>query len=308
VSATNLSKVLNNEGYVEKNAPNLISLPVTETVLHPNISSLGMNTGVGIIIQPSVICQGSNALISVNSTVNPGTNPVYKFYVNNVLVQTGNASTYNTNSLNNTDQITCEIISNAPCVSPVNAISPALTAAIYPTTNPSITISASPSTTVNTGVPILFTATVTNAGLTPYYSWTRNGIHVGGNSPTYYDAVPINGDVIACSVSSSTCAPISTMGSNTLLLTVNGSSGISNITPATINIALFPNPVENDLHLLFDQELEGQLIIRNVLGSICYGQTVKGKSCIVPLSFAAGFYELEIISKNGVGRTSFLKK
>jgi hypothetical protein len=44
------------------------------------------------------------------------------------------------------------------------------------------------------------------------------------------------------------------------------------------------------------------------LGSICYGQTVKGKSCIVPLSFAAGFYELEIISKNGVGRTSFLKK
>jgi hypothetical protein len=98
------------------------------------------------------------------------------------------------------------------------------------------------------------------------------------------------------------------MGSNTLLLTVNGSSGISNITPATINIALFPNPVENDLHLLFDQELEGQLIIRNVLGSICYGQTVKGKSCIVPLSFAAGFYELEIISKNGVGRTSFLKK
>lgn len=308
LSGQNQTKVLLPRTYIEKNALNLNNLPISSSSIHPNITNLGMSTGVGIMILPSIICQGSNAIISVNSMNNPGTSPVFNFYVNNVLKQSSNATTYATTTLNNGDLIYCEIVSNAPCVSPTNAQSPFLTAAIYPTVNPGITISASPSTNVIANTPILFTATVTNGGPNPYYSWKKNGVNVWGNSPTYYLSAPANGDVVTCNVSSSTCAPNSIAASNALTITITNPSNVPNHLHNNISMTLFPNPVENDLRLEFDRFIEGQLTIHNVLGSNCFSQSFQGKNLMINMSLASGVYELEIISKEGVGRTKFIKK
>lgn len=308
LNATIQTKVLNNKSFIENNASNLINLPLTESAIHPNITNLGMSTSLGILIQPSVICQGGNAIISATNLINPGTNPVFNFYVNNVLMQSGNATVYNTTALNNGDLITCEIVSNASCVAPATATSPIITAAIYPNVNPSISISANPSTTVNAGSPILFTASVTNAGPNPFYSWKKNGLNVWGNSSTYYLAAPANGDVITCTVTSSACAPNSIASSNALTLTVNGSSGILNNSLPEISISVFPNPVVKEINIDLGSVFEGQLILRNMVGTNCFSQFIQGKSFTINPPLATGVYELVIISKNGVGRTKFIKQ
>ncbi|WP_162127474.1 LamG-like jellyroll fold domain-containing protein [Flavobacterium phycosphaerae] len=49
----------------------------------------------------------------------------------------------------------------------------------------------------NNGV---FTATATNAGISPIYQWKLNGINVGANSPTYTNTALSNNDVVTCTL------------------------------------------------------------------------------------------------------------
>ncbi|NDP22071.1 MAG: T9SS type A sorting domain-containing protein [Paludibacter sp.] len=69
----------------------------------------------------------------------------------------------------------------------------------------SVTVNASPGTTVYSNTPVTFTATPTNGGSTPVYQWKVNGINVGTNS-TIYIYSPKQGDIVSCTLTSSlTC-------------------------------------------------------------------------------------------------------
>lgn len=52
------------------------------------------------------------------------------------------------------------------------------------------------------GIPVTFTATAINGGVSPVYNWTVNGNPVGANSNTYA-YLPVSGDVVTCEVNSS---------------------------------------------------------------------------------------------------------
>jgi hypothetical protein len=93
-----------------------------------------------------------------------------------------------------------------------------------PIVTPSVSIAAS-ATTIAGGTSVTFTATPTNGGTTPFYQWKKNNANVGANSPIYSDAALINGDVISCVMTvSGVCAISPTTTSNTITMTVTGSS------------------------------------------------------------------------------------
>jgi len=71
-----------------------------------------------------------------------------------------------------------------------------------------------------TGSSVLFTATPTDGGATPAYSWTINGVAVGGATDNYSYA-PANGDIVAVQLTSSyPCAVPSTVATSAVM-TVN---------------------------------------------------------------------------------------
>lgn len=50
------------------------------------------------------------------------------------------------------------------------------------------------------GTLVKFTATTMGAGYSPIFSWAKNGIQVGENSPVYYDSTIVDKDVINCTM------------------------------------------------------------------------------------------------------------
>ncbi|MGZ4076384.1 MAG: T9SS type A sorting domain-containing protein, partial [Bacteroidia bacterium] len=92
----------------------------------------------------------------------------------------------------------------------------------------SVSVSASPSSTICAGTNVTFTATPTNGGTTPAYQWKINGVNVGTNSTTYSNSSLSNGDLVTCVLTSNaTCATGNPATSNTVTMTVNPNLPVS---------------------------------------------------------------------------------
>ena len=81
--------------------------------------------------------------------------------------------TYNTNTLVVGDVITCEMTSSMACLNNPLAVSNAIT--ITAPVTPSVSISANftAGTILCPNTYVVFTATPTNAGTSPYYIWKK---------------------------------------------------------------------------------------------------------------------------------------
>ena len=89
--------------------------------------------------------------------------------------------------------------------------------------NPVISIDPS-SVSVCSGLPATLTATALYAGLNPTYQWTKNGVAVGGNSPSYTASGLAAGDNITCKVSSggTPCEAPPIQATATASISING--------------------------------------------------------------------------------------
>ncbi len=97
---------------------------------------------------------------------------------------------------------------------------------------------ATPVTTICTGTPVTFTATVANAGTTPIYQWKINGINTGTNSPVLLTSSLANGNQVTCILTSnSACVSSTPVTSNIITMVVNSSvpPTATITTPNTIN-------------------------------------------------------------------------
>ena len=75
------------------------------------------------------------------------------------------------------------------------------TVSLLPAVLPSVTISSSAGDTACNGTTVTLSATPVNGGSAPYFEWAVNGITLGsGNSHTY---LPVNGDIVSVSMTSS---------------------------------------------------------------------------------------------------------
>ena len=94
---------------------------------------------VNVNVAPSVVLTspGSNIPLGTPLTftatpTNGGVAPQYSFRVNSITAQSGSSNTYTTSSLIQGDQVTCELTSNASCVSPTTATSIGINITITP--------------------------------------------------------------------------------------------------------------------------------------------------------------------------------
>jgi hypothetical protein len=166
------------------------------------------------------ICVSENVTFTATPT-NEGAAPSYQWKKNGVNVGT-NSNQYSDAGLADGDIIEVELTSNETCITSATASSNQLTMDVVNSLTPTVSISANPGTTICAGTSVTFSATTSGGGTTPTYQWKKDGINVGTNSSTYTDATLVNGNAITLEfTSSSTCATIPTVTSNTLTISID---------------------------------------------------------------------------------------
>jgi hypothetical protein len=181
---------------------------------------------VSISATATSICFGTSVTFTATPT-NGGT-PSYQWKLNGVNVGT-NSNTYTNSLLLNNDTVRVVMTSSLTCASPTTATSNNIIMSVGSVT-PSVSIAASPGSTICSGASVTFTATPVNGGSTPSYQWKRNGVNVGTNSSTFTSSGLVNNDTIRVVMTSSLiCATPASVTSNNILMTVN-----PNLTPSVV--------------------------------------------------------------------------
>ena len=118
--------------------------PATSNVISPTVTA-NVTASVSIAASPSnVICQGTSVTFTATPT-NGGASPVYQWF-NGATPVGSNSNTYTTSALTNGNVITCQMTSNATCVTGNPATSNSITMSV---TNTPATPTISPSGTVS---------------------------------------------------------------------------------------------------------------------------------------------------------------
>jgi uncharacterized protein (TIGR02145 family) len=189
---------------------------------------------VGVTIAPSAnpVCQNSNVTCTA-TPANGGSNPAYQWKVNGI--NSGPNTPVYTYPPVNGDIITCQLTSNASCVSGNPASSNTIQMTVSPAQPVSVTITASSNPSCQ-GNPVTYLAAGINGGPAPVYQWKVNGINAGTNSSSYTYA-PSDGDIVTCTLTSNAaCATGNPATSNPIIMSV------SNSFPASLTIAASSNP------------------------------------------------------------------
>jgi NHL repeat len=103
-----------------------------------------------------------------------------------------------------------------------SAMSDSVMVVITATVAPMVALSATPGEDVCAGTAITFSASATNGGTTPGYTWQVNGSSVSGATSATYSYTPSNGDIVTMELTSSAiCATPAMVSSNIITVTVN---------------------------------------------------------------------------------------
>ncbi|MBK6345153.1 MAG: VCBS repeat-containing protein [Bacteroidales bacterium] len=195
--------------------PTATSNPVTVFV------TSNVTPSVTISASQTTLCAGSQVTFTAYA-VNGGSNPEYQWRLNGNPVYGATSVTYTTSSLINNDVVSCQITSNAPCLTTPNAISSGITMTVLPTVPASVSITAT-QTSICSGETITFTAIPVNGGTNPAYQWKKNGNNINGaTGPVFIVNNLVNNDVITCSMTSNASCPVPVVAiSNAITISVS---------------------------------------------------------------------------------------
>ncbi len=210
----------------------------TPTIAPSNGITMTVNSSatptISITSNPTAatICSGTNVTFTASIT-NGGSSPVYQWKLNGTNVGT-NSSIYSNNTLVTGDAVTCELTSNAPCITTTTVLSNSISKTVNSSVTPTITITSNPTMPVCEHQSVTFTATITNGGSNPSYQWKKNGQNYGTGGTTYSTSLWNNGDVFTCVLTSNAaCATSATVTSNTITtqeVTIDATTSVSGST------------------------------------------------------------------------------
>jgi len=161
----------------------------------------------------------------VATPFNGGANPSYQWKVNGLNAGT-NSDSFNSNLLNDNDEVSVAMTSSSLCANPNSATSNIIVMNVVQNLSPGVSIAVNQNP-VCIGENVLFTATSINGGAQPSYQWKLNGNNAGSNSNTF-TLSPNSGDVIRVEMSSSDpCASSAAVLSNSVTISV-----VSSLSPA----------------------------------------------------------------------------
>ncbi len=244
------------------------------------------------------ICDGQEAVFTAVAN-NAGSSPQYQWLLNNTITGITTA-TYKTSALNNNDVVHCQMISTGVCTTPFTDTSNPITMTVLQTLAPSVSITATPNTSLFPNEPVSFTATPADAGNRPDYQWLRNGVPVGGATSSTWGANAnflSDGDEICAMIYSDyECPSPDSAKSNCIRLQIRVS--VENINTAS-NIKIYPNPTSD--HLFIKGADKGTAIsLYDVTGRLVYQSVTEQEVHSMSVSqLPAGHYILQLTDANG---------
>jgi hypothetical protein len=174
---------------------------------------------VSITSTATSVCAGIYVTFSA-TMVNGGTAPAYQWNVNGTAMSGATNATFTYAPVNG-DAITCTLTSSETCTTGNPATSNTITMTVHQQLLVGVSVTAT-ATNVCAGTSVTFSATAVNGGTSPLYQWKVDGIDVTGATNTSYSFVPVNGNVITCSViSSEICVVGNPATSSPVTMTVN---------------------------------------------------------------------------------------
>lgn len=191
---------------------------------------------IAISTAATTVCRGTSVMFTAKTT-GGGTAPSYQWKVNGVNAGS-NSATFSL-APGDGDEISCILTPDASsgCVVAGGITSNLIKMKVTDGKPTTIAIAASDNNVCGS-TPVTFTATVENAGATPSYQWSVNGVNVGTNSPVYTAANWKDGDKVICALSAQNtpCALSSVQLSNVITLAVKPVPVVE-IDPAEVMVA-----------------------------------------------------------------------
>lgn len=281
--------------------PVVTATPITITVLPPVVPGININTQFSTA---PTVCAATQLNFTANIT-GGGTTPVYQWRRNGTVVGT-NAPTYSATNWVSGETVQATLTSNAQCATPPTQNSNLVTVTVTPNVTPSISITASPSTTFVQGQPVTFTATVTGGGPSPSIQWLRNSqIIQGAFGLVYTTTLLTGGDTISARLASTDpCATPTTAMSNGLVMIKSTSVGS---VAGGASVGLYPNPNDGRFTLAVEGGRVGlrtSIQVFNALGQVVWTREAitEKPSWSMPVEIAdvaAGVYLLRMTSEDG---------
>jgi hypothetical protein len=233
---------------------------------------------VAITASSTTICQGTSMNFNATPTFG-GSNPAYQWKVNSTNVGL-NSTSFSTTGLNNGDQVSCVLISNAACATPTTATSDFV----------SIVVNSLPT------VFLTFTGGVLTA--TPGYNtyqWTFNGVIITDQLTNSF--VPSQTGMYEVTVNDSNNCTNST--SFDLITLLSESFDIDKVT-------FYPNPVKDLLNFTSISKVE-VISVFDMAGRLLYSEKMQNNA--IDLSaFQSGNYLIEVTTSSGNSVVTIVKE
>lgn len=167
-------------------------------------------------------CSGLPVDFTIGTSTGGGSAPQYQWKKNGIPQPGETGTSYSTNFSSN-GSVSCEMTSNAGCVSQPIVQSNTINISVTQTVTPAIVIQGPVNPAYCEGQTILFTSNSTNGGSNPTYQWyVDNAIWPGAiNANFNTSALSPGSHQIHCVLhSSSPCASVPNVSSNTVFITV----------------------------------------------------------------------------------------
>jgi gliding motility-associated-like protein len=189
---------------------------------------------ITITVSANNICKGTSVSFKAVTT-QTGSQPIYQWKINNIVVGTNNAD-FATTALSNGDLVTCTVTTDANnTCGPVQTIaSDPITMKVQEPLNPSVQIAAD-KTSICQGDVVRFSAQTANAGDHPAFTWQLNGSAVA-NTENYASNNLSDKDAVSCLIQVTGCTTSASTSSNSITMSVNPVPVI-NINPADTIVA-----------------------------------------------------------------------
>lgn len=215
------------------NASCISGNPATSSVITMTVNAI-QTVSISISASANNVCAGT-AVTFTATPVNGGTTPAYQWKKGGTNISGATASTYSYSPVNG-DVISCQLTSNASCISGNPAISNSITMTVAPLNPVSVSVNAS-ANNVCSGTSVTFTATPSNGGTSPTYQWFKNSTQISGATNVTYSYSPVNGDAITCRLTSSISCPSGNPATSNAV-----TMQVTTVVAAGVNIVASANP------------------------------------------------------------------
>jgi gliding motility-associated-like protein len=175
---------------------------------------------VQIVSSPAgVICFGDPVTFTAGS-INGGSMPIYQWFINGLAVPGQTLNEFTSYTLNDSDVVSVQLISNEPCVIDSIVMSNLIVQEVNTPLTASISIYTNQTFPACSDRPITFISQFVNGGTNPTYQWYLNGIAIPGatNDTLVIDSLENNDIITLNAFSSLNCITNTVAYSNSIVV------------------------------------------------------------------------------------------